>query len=109
MIASLTGVMCSCEDDDKLVTNADAITVSAGSIDSYTTPNTARVKVWYKKENYSQIETAGVLFGTTKDLDFLITYGYDLNEKFANDTVWFDLADLEPNTEYYYVGYAKVS
>ena len=108
MIASFAGVMCSCEDDDKLVTNADAITVSAGSIDSYTTPNTARVKVWYKKENYSQIETAGVLYGTTKDLDFLITYGYDLSEKFANDTVWFDLSELEPNTEYYYVGYAKV-
>ncbi len=108
MIASFAGVMCSCEDDDKLVTNADAITVSAGSIDSYTTPNTARVKVWFKKENYSQIETAGVLYGTTKDLDFLITYGYDLNIKFAKDTAWFDLAELEPNTEYFYVGYAKV-
>lgn len=110
MIASLAGVMCSCEEDDKLVTNADAVTVSAGSVDSLTTPNTARVKVWYKKENYSQIQTAGILFGQTKDLDFLVTYGEDINIQFDNrDTCVFDLTELEPNTEYYYVGYAKLA
>ncbi|MBE6334413.1 MAG: hypothetical protein E7071_06300 [Bacteroidales bacterium] len=110
MIASLAGVMCSCEEDDKLVTNADAVTVSAGSVDSLTTPNTARVKVWYKKENYSQIQTAGILFGTVKDLDFLVTYGEDINIKFdRRDTCVFDLTELDPNTEYYYVGYAKLA
>lgn len=109
MVASMAGVMCSCQEDDKLVTNADSITVSAGTITDYVTPNTARVKVWFDKKNYSQIKTAGVLYGITKDLDYLITYGYDLNEAFTgNDTTYFDLAELDPKTTYYYVGYCEL-
>ena len=109
MVASLAGVMCSCEEDDKLVTNADSITVSAGTLTDYVTPNTARVKVWFNKKDYPQIKTAGVLYGITKDLDYLITYGYDLNEEFTgNDTTFFDVAELDPKTTYYYVGYCEL-
>ena len=110
MIASFAGVMCSCQDADKLVTNAGAVSVGAGSVDSLTTPNTARVNIWFQKKDYSQIQTAGILFGQTKDLDFLITYGKDINIKFDNrDVCVFDLIELKPNSEYYYVGYAKLA
>ena len=110
MIASFAGVMCSCQDADKLVTNAGAVSVGAGSVDSLTTPNTARVNIWFQKKDYSQIQTAGILFGQTKDLDFLITYGKDINIKFDNrDVCQFDLIELKPNSEYYYVGYAKLA
>ena len=110
IIASFAGVMCSCQDADKLVTNAGAVSVGAGSVDSLTTPNTARVNIWFQKKDYSQIQTAGILFGQVKDLDFLITYGEDINIKFDNrDVCVFDLIELKPNTEYYYVGYAKLA
>lgn len=110
LIASFAGVMCSCEEDEKEITNAGAVAVGAGSVDSLTTPNTARVNVWFRQQDYSQIQTAGILFGQTKDLDFLVTYGEDINVEFKNqDVCVFDLIELQPNSDYYYVGYAKLT
>ncbi len=104
LFISVAGVFVSC-DDDKLVTDAGLLTVGAGNSVGFTTPNSERVKVWFKKDDYERVSTAGVIYGTKKDEDYLLTYGKVLTEDFNyQDTVTFDLYDLEANTSYYYMG-----